>query len=70
MTRLMETLVLVMLFGGLAALPATAQPSLQAQINALQAQNNTLQADIKTLQSQIAVLQSLINGVARAFPTA
>ena len=46
MTRLMKTLVLTMVCGGLAALPATAQtPSeLQDQIDALQAQITALQS--------------------------
>ena len=46
MTRLMKTLVLTMVCGGLAALPATAQTpkELQDQINALQAQITALQS--------------------------
>ena len=64
MTRLMKTLVLAMLCGGLATLPATAQPPggpLQAQINALQAQMGALQGQIaqinNVLQGQMATLQ-------------
>ena len=58
MTRLMKTLVLAVLCGGLVlktALPATAQThsQLQAQINALQAQNTALQAQIDALQSRM-----------------
>ena len=64
MTRLIRTLVLAMLCGGLAALPATAQPPLQAQINALQAQIDALQqAQIdqfnNALQGQVAQMAAL-----------
>ena len=64
MTRLIRTLVLAMLCGGLAALPATAQPPLQAQINALQAQTDALQqAQIdqfnNALQGQVAQMAAL-----------
>ena len=77
MTRLMKTLVLVMLCGGLAALPAAAQThsQLQAQINALQAQMGALQGQIaqtnNALQGHMAhmvTLQSQINGVAADIP--
>ena len=77
MTRLMKTLALTLVCGGLAALPATAQTptelqaqidALQAQMGVLQAQNNTLQAQIGALQAQDATLQSLINGAAAGMP--
>ena len=60
MSRLMTTLVLTMVCGGLAALPATAQtPSeLQAQITALQAQITAQQGQIATLQSQITGVEA------------
>ena len=68
MTRLMKTLVLVMLCSGLAALPATAQThsQLQAQINALQAQMGALQGQMaqvsNMLQGQIAQINNALQG--------
>ena len=63
MTRLMKTLVLAMLFGGLAALPATAQTPGQ-----LQTQIIALQADIALMVAKIAMLSSVINGLAARIP--
>ena len=68
MTRLMKALVLVMLCGGLAALPAAAQThsQLQAQINALQAQMAALQGQMaqmnNALQGQIAQMNNALQG--------
>ena len=52
MSRLMKTLVLTMVCGGLAALPATAQTP-----GELQAQIDTLQAHITTLQGRMSAVE-------------
>ena len=61
MTRLMKTLVLVMLCGGLAALPAAAQThsQLQAQMGALQGQMAQVS---NMLQGQIAQINNALQG--------